>query len=54
MKSVLSRFASDKSGVTAIQYGLIAALIALAIVASTKTMGTRTSNTFSNITVKMK
>lgn len=54
MKSMLSRFAKDKSGVTAIQYGLIAALIAVAIIASTRNMGTQTSGTFTNLTVKMK
>lgn len=54
MKSLLPRLLREKSGVTAVEYALIAALIAVAIIASTKAMGTRTSGTFSNITVKMK
>ncbi|RZI38756.1 Flp family type IVb pilin [Herbaspirillum sp. HC18] len=54
MKSLLSRFAKNESGATAMQYGLIAALIAVAVIVSVKNVGTQTSGTFSNLTTKMK
>jgi pilus assembly protein Flp/PilA len=40
MKTLLFRFAQDESGVTAIEYGLIAALIAVVIIVSVTTVGT--------------
>ena len=40
MKKLLTRFARDESGVTAIEYGLIAALIAVVIIASVTLVGT--------------
>jgi pilus assembly protein Flp/PilA len=40
MKTLLSRFAHDESGVTAIEYGLIAALIAVVIIVAVTTVGT--------------
>ena len=40
MKTILNRFISDESGATAIEYGLIAGLIAIAIIASARTLGT--------------
>ena len=36
MKTLMTRFASDESGATAIEYGLIAALIAVGIIAALK------------------
>lgn len=54
MKSLFKRFLNDKSGLSAVEYGLIAALIAVGIIVSAKSLGTQTSGTFSNITVKMK
>lgn len=39
----------NESGVTAIEYGLIAALIAVAAVAIMKTVGTSLSSTFSTV-----
>jgi pilus assembly protein Flp/PilA len=53
MRHLLRRFAADQSGVTAIEYGLIAALIAVAIITSVTTLGTKVSTTFSNIATAM-
>ena len=49
MKNVFKRFASDESGATAIEYGLIAALIAVGIISVLKLLG-GSLNTF-NATV---
>jgi len=49
MKNITSRFLSNESGVTAIEYGLIAALIAVVIIGSVATVGTNLSATFSTV-----
>ncbi|MGB9368271.1 MAG: Flp family type IVb pilin [Xanthobacteraceae bacterium] len=49
----LKRFAKDESGATAIEYGLIAAGISVAIITVVQGLGTKLSNTFSNITTKL-
>lgn len=49
MKTLFSRFASDESGATAIEYGMIAALIAVVIIGGIKTIGTQLSAKFSAI-----
>ncbi|SDN60816.1 pilus assembly protein Flp/PilA [Methylobacterium phyllostachyos] len=49
MKSLFTRFASDESGATAIEYGMIAALIAVAIIAALKTVGNNLGNKFNQI-----
>ena len=49
MKNLFSRFVSDESGVTAIEYGLIAALIAVVIIGAVSTVGTNLSTTFSSV-----
>lgn len=49
MKSLVSRFVSDESGVTAIEYGLIAALIAIIIIGAVAAVGTSLSGTFSTV-----
>jgi pilus assembly protein Flp/PilA len=46
MKTLFSRFAADESGATAIEYGLIAALIAVAIIAALNTLSGNLRNTF--------
>ena len=43
------RFAADESGATAIEYGLIAALIAVVIITGVTAVGTSLSTTFTNI-----
>ena len=49
MKSLLLRFVRDESGATAIEYGLIAAGISVAIIAVVNTLGGQLQNTFSNV-----
>ena len=45
----LKRFAKDESGATAIEYGLIAAGISVAIIVVVQGLGTKLSNVFSNV-----
>jgi pilus assembly protein Flp/PilA len=47
--SKFARFIKDESGATAIEYGLIAALIALAIVVGAGAIGNEVGNKFNNI-----
>jgi len=47
--NMLKKFVKDESGATAIEYGLIAALIAIAIIAGARTIGTQLSALFTNI-----
>lgn len=49
LTTTFKQFASDEDGVTAIEYGLIAALIAVVIIASVKLVGTNLSTVFNNI-----
>ncbi len=49
MKALLNRFAADQSGATAIEYGLIAGLIAVVIIGAAKTLGTTISAKFGAI-----
>lgn len=49
MRDFILRFLRDERGVTAIEYGLIAALIAVAIIGAVRNVGTKTSATFSRI-----
>lgn len=44
---------NDDSGATAIEYGLIAALIAVAIIAGATALGTNASKTFNEVAVQM-
>ena len=47
--SILKRFAKDESGATAIEYGLIAALIAVVCIGAMKTLGTNLNTKFTDI-----
>ena len=49
MKSLFARFAKDESGATAIEYGLIAAGIAVVIVAMVNLTGVNLTATFTNV-----
>ncbi len=51
MKNLVSRFVKDESGATAIEYGLIATGIAIAIIAAVNGVGTKLSGTFNTISV---
>jgi pilus assembly protein Flp/PilA len=54
MKSLVKRFANDESGATAIEYGLIAAGISVAIISVVNGLGTKLTSTFSNVATQMK
>lgn len=54
MAKLVTRFYKDESGATAIEYGLIAALIALAIVAGATTLGNEIGNLFNRVGKKLK
>ena len=49
MTATLSRFVRDESGATAIEYGLIAALISVVIIASLQLVGTSLQSTFTSV-----
>jgi pilus assembly protein Flp/PilA len=53
MKNLFARFVKDESGATAIEYGLIAALIGVAIIVAATALGSQLSGTFSTISVKL-
>ncbi len=47
--NIFARFAQDESGATAIEYGLIAALISVGIIAAASLLGTNLGNLFNGI-----
>ena len=49
MTQFFNRFAKDESGATAIEYGLIAALIAVVIISAVTSVGTSVKGTFTNV-----
>jgi pilus assembly protein Flp/PilA len=49
MKFLISRFVKDESGATAIEYGLIAAGISVAIITVVTTVGTNLKTTFTSV-----
>jgi pilus assembly protein Flp/PilA len=53
MKKQVMRFVQDESGATAIEYGLIAALIAVGIIAAARGLGSQISATFNTVTTTM-
>ena len=54
MRALLERFAQDKSAATAIEYGLIAAGISVAIIAVVNGLGTNLNNTFSSVNSQLR
>ncbi len=54
MKTLVLRFLKEESGATAIEYGLIAAGIALAIIAAVQGVGTKLSTNFDTISTSLK
>ena len=54
MKAMLSTFLRDESGATAIEYGLIAVGIAIAIIATVNGIGTGLSSTFTSVSTSLK
>jgi pilus assembly protein Flp/PilA len=53
MRVFFSKLIQDEAGVTAIEYGLIAALIAVAAVTIMGTVGTNMSQTFSRVAASL-
>jgi pilus assembly protein Flp/PilA len=49
MTKLMSRFVNDESGATAVEYGLIAALIAVVIITAVKTVGSNLSTVFTAV-----
>jgi pilus assembly protein Flp/PilA len=49
MTATLSRFACDDSGATAIEYGLIAALISVVIILAVTNVGKSLNTTFGSV-----
>jgi pilus assembly protein Flp/PilA len=54
MQNHIERFVKDESGATAIEYGLIAALIAVGIIAAARGLGSQIGATFNTVTTTMK
>jgi pilus assembly protein Flp/PilA len=54
MKNLVSRFVKDESGATAIEYGLIAAGIAIAIITAVNGVGSKLSSNFGTISTSLK
>ena len=53
MSNLIKRFAKNESGATAIEYGLIAALIAVVIITAVTLVGTNLPTVFNNIAGKL-
>jgi pilus assembly protein Flp/PilA len=53
MQNLISRFVKDEAGATAIEYGLIASLISVAIIAGASSLGKNVSSTFSIVAGNM-
>lgn len=51
---MLKNFWKNESGATAIEYGLIAALIAVVVITGVTAVGTKLSTTFSNLSTSLK
>jgi pilus assembly protein Flp/PilA len=54
MKNILKKFIADESGATAIEYGLIAAGISLAIIAIINGLGAKLNTKFTSINTSLK
>ena len=53
MRTLLQRFLRNEDGATAIEYGLIAAGISVAIITVVQGLGTKLNDTFANISTKL-
>ncbi len=49
MSKFVTRFVKDESGATAIEYGLIVALIAVVIITAVSTLGTKLNKAFTSV-----
>jgi pilus assembly protein Flp/PilA len=53
MTSLVTRFVKDESGATAIEYGLIAAGISIAIIVTVNALGVSLNNVFQHVSTKL-
>ena len=53
MNELMKRLVREEEGATAIEYGLIAALIAVVIIAAVTTLGTKLTSVFSSVTAAL-
>lgn len=53
MRRFLARFLNDNSGATAIEYGLIAALIAVVIIGAVTSVGSKVDSTFTSVAASL-
>ena len=53
MKTFITNLSRDETGATAIEYGLIAALIAVAAITAMQSLGTEISSTFNNVETEL-
>ena len=54
MAELISRFLQNENGATAIEYGLIAAGIAVVIITAVQLVGNKLSNTFNNVATNIR
>ena len=54
MSKIIPRFLRGESAATAIEYGLIAALIAIVIITGVRSVGTKLSTTFTTLSTSLK
>ena len=54
MTTLIRRFLQDNKGATAIEYGLIAAGISVAIIVAVETLGTNLNTTFTSVSTSLK
>ncbi len=54
MQRLFARFVKDQSAATAIEYGLIAAGISVAIIVAVNSLGTTLNNTFTNVNTQLR
>jgi pilus assembly protein Flp/PilA len=53
MSAIFARFMKDESGATAIEYGLIAALISVALITGAGALGTALNDQFNTLSTKL-
>ena len=53
-RKILAKFLADEGGATAIEYGLIAAGISIAIIAAVNGLGTQLNTTFTSVSTQLK
>jgi len=54
MRNLFTSFAKDESGATAIEYGLIAALLSVAIITAISSVKTELNSTYTNVAAELK